>query len=140
MDNEELKKQIAAYCKAVPGIVACYLFGSFATGSNRMGSDLDLAFLLTSEIPPAEFGAFKDEVVVGLGRLTRLVIHPIIMNNAGELVLGQIFRKGVCVYEADEAALRVFRRNKFPLVAEFSYYSEMMLSAQKQRYGAEADG
>jgi predicted nucleotidyltransferase len=87
MDSEELKKKIAAYCNAVPGIIACYLFGSFVTGSNRMGSDLDLAFLLSSEIPTAEFGAFKDSVVMGLGGLTRLVIHPIIMNNAGELVL-----------------------------------------------------
>jgi predicted nucleotidyltransferase len=51
MDNEELKKKIAESCRAVPGIIACYLFGSVAAGSHRMGSDLDLAYLLTSEIP-----------------------------------------------------------------------------------------
>jgi uncharacterized protein len=140
MDSAELEKRIAEYCTERPEIVACYLFGSFATDLNRLGSDLDLAFLLTPEIPTAEYGAFRDSVVVGLGRLTRQVIHPIVMNNAGELVLGQIFRKGICVYQGNESALRDFRRNKFPLIAEFAYYGDMMWSRQKQRYGAKADG
>ncbi len=137
---ERLKKQIAEYCRATPVVIACYLFGSFATGSNRSGSDLDLAFLLTPEISAAECVAFRDSVVVDLGRLTRLVIHPVIMNNAGELVLGQIFRKGICIYQGDERALRDFRSRKLPLIAEFAYYSEMMWTRHKQRYGVKADG
>lgn len=75
-----------------------------------------------------------------LGRLTRLDVHPIIMNGAGELVLEQLYRKGICVYQGNEEAMRDFRRNKLPLMAEFAYYRDLIWSRQKQRYGAGADG
>jgi len=140
MESTELKQQIVEYCRARPEIIACYLFGSFATGSNRLGSDLDLAFLLAPEIAAAKYGTFKDSVIMDLGRLTRLVIHPVIMNSAGELVLGQILRKGICVYQGNEDALSDFRRQKLPLIAEFAYYRDMMWNVQKQRFGAKKDG
>lgn len=140
MDSSELKQKIVEYCRAKPEIMACYLFGSFATGANRPGSDLDLAFLLASEIAAAQYGTFRDSVIVDLGRLTRLVIHPIIMNSAGEQLLGQIFRKGICVYQGNEGQLSDFRRRKLPLIAEFAYYSDMMWNAQRQRFGAKRDG
>jgi len=135
MDRTGLNKQITEYCEGRPEIIACYLFGSFATGSNRHGSDLDLAFLLIPEISAAEYGNFKDSIVTGLGRRTRLDIHPLIMNNAGELVLGQIFSKGEIVFSRMPEKLCNFRSIKFPLIAEFSYYIDMMQSHQKKCYG-----
>jgi predicted nucleotidyltransferase len=139
MESGEVRKLIAEYCSNRREIIACYILGSFAAGSNRPGSDLDLAFLLAPEVPASEFGSFWDSVVVDLGRQTRLVIHPVIMNNAGEFILGQIFRKGICVYQSNDGDVREFRRNKLPLIAEFDYYISMMSLAQKRRYGA-ADG
>lgn len=115
------------------------LFCSFAAGSNRRGSDLDLAFLSASQMTSAEYGTFQDSVVVDLGQLTRLDVHPIIMNGAGKLVLEQILRKRSCVYQGNEEALSDFRRKKLPLT-EFAYYRDLMWSRQKQRYGAGADG
>lgn len=123
-----------------PQIIACCLFDSFAAGSNRRDGDLDLAFLLAAEVTSAEYGTFKDSVVVDLGRLTRLDGHPIIMNGAGELVLEQLYRQGICVYQGNEETLRDFRRKKLPLIAEFAYYRDLIWSRQKQRYGAGGDG
>lgn len=104
MDSSELKQQIVEYCRAKPEIMACYLFGSFATGANRPGSDLDLAFLLASEIAAAQYGTFRDSVIVDLGRLTRLVIHPIIMNSAGSSCSDRFSARGFVSTKAMKAS------------------------------------
>jgi len=64
----------------------------------------------------------------------------LILNTAGELVLDQVFRKGVCLFERDVEVIRSFRRRKLPLIAEFSYYIDMMRSKHKQRHGDQDHG
>ena len=140
MDITRLKNQIIGYCAGRPEVVACYLFGSHAAGTNRPGSDLDIAFLLSNASPSCAYDDFRFMAVAELGRITRLDVHPLIMNIAGEVVLGQIFRKGVCLYGHNNEVLRTFRRRKLPLIAEFGYYLELMQARLKQRYGVQAHG
>ncbi len=135
-----LKEQIKSYCHARPEVVACYLFGSHAAGTNRPGSDLDIAFLLTDATADFAYDDFRFRAIVELGRITRLDIHPLIMNIAGEVVLGQVFRKGACLYGYDNEVLRAFRRRKLPLIAEFGYYLELMQTGLRQRYNGQAHG
>jgi len=140
MTTEELKKHIAAYCATCPEIMACYLFGSRAAGKERAGSDVDVAFLLGATIPPADYFNLKMTYYLGLERVLRLDIHPLIMNDAGEVVLGQVFGKGDVVYLKGAEELRGFRRRKLPQIAEFSYYIDMRLNSLRSRYGGEARG
>lgn len=140
MTTEELKNHIAAYCATRSEIVACYLFGSRATGKERPGSDADIAFLLDGEIAVSAYYDLKMSYLSGLGALLRLDIHPLIMNDAGEVVLGQVFGKGEVLYDKDPEVLRSFRRHKLPLIAEFSYYIDMRLNRLRSRYGGEARG
>ncbi|MBC7963076.1 MAG: hypothetical protein H7Y05_09040 [Steroidobacteraceae bacterium] len=67
-------------------------------------------------------------------------IHPLVMNDAGEVVLGQVFGKGEIVYQHNTEALRNFWRHKLPLIAEFSYYIDLRLNRLRSRYGGEARG
>ncbi|MEI6213278.1 MAG: nucleotidyltransferase domain-containing protein [Desulfuromonadales bacterium] len=140
MTSEELKNNIAAYCATRPEIVACYLFGSRATGKERPGSDADVAFLLHKSILASAYYDFKMAYYVDLERALRLEIHPLVMNDAGEVVLGQVFGKGEVVYDNDPEALRSFRRHKLPLIAEFSYFIDMRLNRLRSRYGGETRG
>ena len=140
MDIEGLKYTIIHYCANRPDVMACYLFGSYATGTNRPGSDLDMAFLLDVTVPSTTYNDVRFSLIGELGRICRLDIHPLIMNTAGELVLDQVFRKGVCLFERDVEVIRSFRRRKLPLIAEFSYYIDMMRSKLKQRHGDQDHG
>jgi len=140
MSTEELKTKIATYCATRPEIVACYLFGSRARGKERPGSDADIAFLLDRAIASSDYYDLKMAYYSDLERISRLDIHPLIMNDAGEVVLGQVFGKGVVVYDKKPEALRSFRRHKLPLIAEFSYYIDMRLNRLRSRYGGEGRG
>ena len=129
-----LHDTIRLYCETTPAISACYLFGSYASGKNRPGSDLDLAFLVHPELDEGQIDQLRSAVIIELGRLTRLDIHPLIMNTAGELVLGQIFAKGVCLFQRNDD-LKHFRRHKMPMIAEFDYYVADMRAKLAGRYG-----
>lgn len=136
----QLHDTIRLYCDNKPEISACYLFGSYASGKNRSGSDLDLAFLVRPELGEGQIDQLRSAILVELGRRTRLDIHPLIMNTAGELVLGQVFTKGVCLYQRDGNALKRFRRQKMPMIAEFSYYVDVMRAQLAARYGGPVNG
>ncbi len=140
MTADELKSAIAAYCATRPEIVACYLYGSRAVGKERPGSDVDLAFLLDREVPRDNYFSLNMGFYAELSRLLRLEIHPLVMNDATEVVLGQVFGKGVLVYQQQNEALRMFRRRKMPLIAEFSFYIDMRLATLRARYGEGCNG
>lgn len=140
MTTDQLNHNIADYCATRPEIVACYLYGSRAKGKERFGSDVDLAFLLDGSVTADEYYNLKMTYYAGLGEVLRLDIHPLIMNNAGEVVLGQVFGKGKVVYQKDAEAVRSFRRHKLPFIAEFSYYTDMRLNKLRSRYGGATCG
>ena len=134
MPTEELKNKIAAYCATRPEIVACYLFGSRAAGKERPGSDADIAFLLDRAIAASAYYDLKMAYLSGLGSLLRLDIHPLIMNNAGEVVLEQIFKKGLPVYGYDSLECIRFRMLQFSLIAEFAPLRDRMEEILFRKY------
>lgn len=96
--------------------------------------------MTTEELKTTDYYNLKMTYYSGLESVLRLDIHPLIMNDAGEVVLGQVFGKGDVVYLKDAEELRGFRRRKLPLIAEFSYYVDMRLNSLRSRYGGEARG
>lgn len=120
MTTEELKTLIAGYCATRPEIVACYLFGSRATGKSRMGSDLDVAFLLDSSVSSKSYFAMKMAYITGLANIVRLDIHPLVMNDVGEVVLQQIFAKGIPLYGFESLECIRFKMIQVAQIAEFN--------------------
>lgn len=135
MTTNQLKSTIADYCATRPEIVACYLYGSRAKGKDRPGSDVDLAFLLDGSVAAVEYYDLKMTYYAGLGAVLQLDIHPLIMNDAGEVVLGQVLGKGKLLYQQNAETLRTFRRHKLPFIAEFAYYVDLRLNRLRSRYG-----
>ncbi len=134
MSTEELKNRIAAYCATRPEILACYLFGSRARGKEQPGSDADIAFLLSGSIAASAYFELKMAYLSGLGALLRLDIHPLIMNDAGEVVLEQVFRKGLPVYGYDSLECIRFRMIQFSLIAEFAPLRDRMEEILFRKY------
>lgn len=135
-----IETQVAEYCATRPEIVACYLFGSQTTGRTHPGSDVDLAFLLTDGLSRQERFDLRMKYFADLSGLIHQEIDVVILNDAGEVLLGQVFAKGKMIYGEDSGQLRAFRRRKLPLIAEFSYYIDLRLAKFRARYGGEAHG
>ena len=140
MTGEELSKIVADYCAGRAEIAACYLYGSFATGKARPDSDVDLAFLLDASVPGTRYTDLRIDYYGSLAFLMRKELHVLVMNEAGELVLGEILREGVKVFVRDEEALDAFIARKIPLIAEFTYYSELFRRKLVERYGEVENG
>lgn len=138
MQNKEIADIVAAYCAERPEIVACYLFGSQATGKARTDSDVDLGFLLKGDIPQSSYTDLSLEYFAQLSRMLRHDIHPLIMNSAGEVVLEQIFRKGMVVYGGDSFDCAYFRMTQTAQIAEFAPLRQRMednfLERMKEKY------
>lgn len=140
MTREELSKIVANYCAERSEIAACYLYGSYATGRARPDSDIDLAFLLDATVPRWHYSDLRMDYYSGLSFLTRKEPHVLVMNDAGELVLSEVLREGVKVFVRDEEVLDVFIGRKIPLIAEFTYYSELFRRKLVERYNEVDNG
>lgn len=112
-------------------VVAVYLFGSFASGKNRLMSDVDIAVLLYPEyMNSANF--FRQEYISQLGRQLRKDIHPVILNHAGEVLLKQILFKGNPVLVKDPKYNKQFKMVSLSRIADFNFYLRKMQSGLKK--------
>lgn len=112
-------------------VVAVYLFGSFASGKNRLMSDVDIAILLHPEyMNSANF--FRQEYISQLGRQLRKDIHPVILNHAGEVLLKQILFKGNPVLVKDPKYNNQFKMVSLSRIADFNFYLGKMQSGLKK--------
>lgn len=84
--------------------VACaWLFGSVARGTERPGSDVDVAVLMAHDPEPTLTGSgiiVADELE---GRLRRPV-DVVLVNRAPVDLVHRVLRDGILVYEADRSA------------------------------------
>lgn len=96
---------------------ACaYLFGSFARGSERSNSDVDVAVLLEGN-PGSAAGSFRldlaDDLEAALGRGVDLVV----LNRAAVDLIHRVLRDGILVSENDRAT-----RIRFEVRARNEYF------------------
>lgn len=123
--HESMKARIAEYFVGKPEVAAVYLFGSFASGKDHKGSDLDVGILF-SDTDQDLILHRKTLYLVELSRLQRRDFHLVVMNWASQELLRQIFSKGVCLQINDSGVLTRFRMVQFSRIAEFGYYRKQM--------------
>ena len=120
MIEEKLKKYFAAQAD----VAAAYIYGSYARGKEGPGSDVDVAVLLAPYDPAAE-RAKRALFMAELSRLTRMVIHPVILNSASEALLKQVLGKGQCIQVNTPSALSHFKMTAIARIAEYGYYQQI---------------
>ena len=114
-------QKIKDYFKSRREVIAVYLFGSYAVGREQPFSDIDLGIIINE--PDKENSLEKkNQYIVELGRLLRKDIHPVILNNAGEELLKQVFSKGKCLLVRDVRKHAHIKTAMFVKMAEFDYY------------------
>lgn len=116
--------QVRSYFEDKPEIVAVYIFGSHAKGTERKDSDVDLAVLIDNELLCKQF-ELKNRYTGELSRILRKDLHILIMNNLGELILGQIFKYSQCIVNRNPEILSRFKMIKIAMIAEFEYYRKI---------------
>ena len=134
--DEKLQKYFATQ----NDVAAVYLYGSHASGKQRPDSDVDIAVLLAPYHPKTE-RAKRVLYMSELSRLTRKVIHPVILNSAGEALLKQILEKGKCIQINDPKALSRFRMTAIARIADYGHYRQIFESGViRQIMGEEHNG
>ncbi len=105
--NARLEQQIVDACRAYPGVVAVYLFGSIARGTDKPSSDVDVAVLF--DRPPERRlngprFELEGELESALGRPVDLIVLNDVPPDLGIRVL----REGRPLLEHDRVARIAF--------------------------------
>lgn len=125
--NTDFEKTISNYFEHKEGILAVYLFGSYAQGRQKPSSDVDIGIVAERESHDIVERSLAD-YIVELGRLLRKDIHPVILNTAGEELLRQVFSRGKCILVKDPRKLAEYRMVMFARIVDFAYYKKLMQS------------
>jgi predicted nucleotidyltransferase len=125
--KNKLIENMTAYFKTKSGIIAVYLFGSYAEGREGHTSDIDIGLLFDIG-DPVSAKKKTETVMIDLSRILRKDIHPVILNLAGEEILRQVFLKGKCILVKDSKKLARYKMTTFARIADFAYYKKLMQS------------
>jgi len=119
--ENRLVQTIADYFSTKNEAFAVYLFGSYAHGSPRPTSDVDVGILFESR-EHSFISAKIDAYNLALTRMLRKDLHLVALNFASELLLKQIFSKGRCILVNNPKQLAAFQMISFAKIADFGYY------------------
>jgi predicted nucleotidyltransferase len=120
-----LRERLVESCRAVPGVIAVYVFGSVARGTARPDSDVDVAVLFERTPPERLTGprfTLEGELEQALGRPVDLIV----LNGAPVDLRARVLRDGQLLVDADPAARIAFEvqtRNEWfdlqPILANY---------------------
>ncbi len=124
-----LKQTILAAIGTQRGIGLAIVFGSMATGTGRVQSDLDLAVDAGRSLTAIEKMALISELAGRVGRPVDLVdIHTV-----GEPLLGQILQHGKRIMGSDTHYANLLRRHLFDQ-ADYLPYRNRILAERRQAW------
>lgn len=127
-----IENSIKEYFTKKAGIAAVYLYGSYAVGKHRTGSDVDLAILFGNR--DRDFvNNMLEKVHIELSRSLRRDLHLTALDFAGELLLKQILKKGRCLIVNDSKALKYFKMDALSRIFDFQYHLERIQTAMIRR-------
>jgi len=95
---------VAAIRAAVPGVVAVYLFGSFARGDATPESDVDLAFLASTSLRSEARWNLQEE----LAEMLRKPVDLVELRSASTVMRTQVLSSGRVLYESDATTRSLF--------------------------------
>jgi predicted nucleotidyltransferase len=111
------------------GVIAAYLFGSVARGTEKATSDVDVAILLGRD-PPRTFDALPLGLEGELERLVRRRVQLVVLNGAPVDLVHRVLRDGVIVADRDRSA-----RIRFEVRARALYLDLLPFLRRYRRQG-----
>ena len=105
MATHDVEERLRTALAGRDNLAAAWLFGSRARGTERAGSDVDVAILLREDPPPTLDGLMldlQDDLAGELGRPVDLVV----MNRAPADLVHRVLRDGELLVENDRSSSR----------------------------------
>ena len=135
MERDGIKQAIQEILQRHAEELACaYLFGSFARGEEKPGSDLDLA-ILYRETPPATLAGLGLDLADALSSRLRLPVDVVVLNRASPDLVHRVLRDGILVLETDRAA-----RVRFEVKKRSEYFDVLPYLREYRRHAGLSDG
>lgn len=103
----ELEK-IGNVIKKESGVLAAYLFGSYAGGNPHKYSDIDIAVLFDRTVSSEDYTDKQIDLTVNLGRLLGREADVVVLNRAGSFLKYNVLKNGLRVYEKPDRSERGF--------------------------------
>ena len=137
MKKTEVIKKITLFFKTRQEVIAVYLFGSYAKNREQKDSDIDLAVILDHNTIIHQ-NDFQRQYYIGLAQTIRKDVHIVIINNAGENILAQVFKYGKCIFNRDPEIISRFQMVRFAMIADFAYQRNIMKEGFIRRFIGES--
>lgn len=108
-------------------VVVAYLFGSQARGRARPGSDVDVAVLLTDDVPPADYLDVQLRIARRLASVSRLGdLDVVVLNDASLPLRGRVVADRQVVLSRDEAARVEYESRTFREFTDFRLHADRL--------------
>jgi predicted nucleotidyltransferase len=98
--NTEFKDICDSILAKFPQTEAIYVFGSYADGTFRPGSDIDIA-ILSNDLSAMDMWKLSGE----LSRVLNKDVDIIDLRNVGRVLQFDVLWKGIRIYQKDEASI-----------------------------------
>ncbi len=107
MTTEEIVARLKAFSRARRDIIAVYLYGSYANSAARLGSDIDVAVLLSPSAPDVLKAELElDSKLSALPDLGRVEVA--VLNRASITLKAEVLQTGIRVFCRDEESRAAF--------------------------------
>jgi predicted nucleotidyltransferase len=107
MDTEEIVARLKEFAQARSDIIAVYLYGSYANGTARSTSDIDVAVLFSPSVPDALKAELElDTMLSSLPGLAKVEVAA--LNRVSLRLRAEVLQTGLRVYCRDEEARAAF--------------------------------
>ncbi len=130
---------ISAFFETRPEVVAVYVFGSYASGRQLSGSDVDIGILFDEQVN-VSYTDHMDHYIAQLSRICRKDIHPVVMNTAPEMLAEQILGQGRCIHEKDHKQLARYKMKMLSMILDFNYYKKMIQTGLVRKISGSSNG
>lgn len=129
MLEENLKKQLIKVIQNKINPAFIILFGSFVKGTNRIDSDIDLAFFSKEQLSSYERFLLASELAEIAGREVDLVD----LKQIDTVFTMQIFSKGIPIYIQDENEFTRQKMRAYSMYATLSEQRAGVIKSIKER-------
>lgn len=129
MLEENLKKQLIKVIQNKINPAFIILFGSFAKGTNRIDSDIDLAFFSKEQLSSYERFLLASELAEIAGREVDLVE----LKQIDTVFTMQIFSQGIPIYIQDENEFTRQKMRAYSMYATLSEQRAGVIESIKER-------
>ena len=140
IDEEKLISIVAEYLKDKEEVIAAYVYGSITSEKGVKRSDLDIALLTYPFWDKEE--SFKKRLyyIQEIQQLVKEEVDLILLQEAGELLVYQVLKKGRVIFERDKKSHVAFKATKIIQYLDFQHIERrmqkgMMAAMRRERYG-----